>query len=39
MKLQSQYLADYLKCTPIIDWERAFARPSLRLLRAAQAQR
>jgi transglutaminase-like putative cysteine protease len=21
MKLQSQHLADYLKCTPIIDWE------------------
>src|SRR5438270_12499009 len=21
MKLQSQHLADYLQCTPIIDWE------------------
>ena len=21
MKLQSQHLADYLHCTPIIDWE------------------
>jgi hypothetical protein len=21
MKLQSPHLADYLKCTPIIDWE------------------